>query len=170
MLRKLNFRITTAFFNYFIRWRITLLKQRGVCELSEIAKTFSIVYEKVFRLFIYLIVSKHGSRGRIARRVASVYRESLCGFNSQCVNMSIIWVSSDKHSTNINLDMKQCQILKQHIAKNGLNANIFFRVREKRRKNLPWLLANAWKTMVTVDWRPPKGRFELKKKPFEGAC
>ena len=23
--------------------------------------------------------------------------------------------------------------------------------------------------MVTVDWRPPKRRFELKKKPFEGA-
>ena len=35
-------------------WRITLLKQRGLCELSEIAKTLSIVYIKVFRLFICL--------------------------------------------------------------------------------------------------------------------
>ena len=24
--------------------------------------------------------------------------------------------------------------------------------------------------MVTVDWRPPKRRFEPMKKPFEGAC
>ena len=59
---------------------------------------------------------------------------------------------------------------KAKYCKNGLNAVIFFRVLEKRGKNLLWLLANAWKTMVTVDWRPPKRRFELKKKPFEGAC
>ena len=38
-----------------LRWRITLLKQRGLCELSETAETFSIVYVTVFRLFIYLM-------------------------------------------------------------------------------------------------------------------
>ena len=50
-----------------IRWRIILLKQRGLCELCEIAETLSIVYVKVFKLFIYLIVWKHGSRRRIAK-------------------------------------------------------------------------------------------------------
>ena len=33
-----------------------MLKKRGICKLSEIAETFSIVYVKVFRLFIYLTV------------------------------------------------------------------------------------------------------------------
>ena len=36
-------------------------------ELSEIAEIHSIVNVKVFRLFIYVIVLKHGSRGRIAK-------------------------------------------------------------------------------------------------------
>ena len=39
-----------------LRWRITLLKQRGLCEISEIAVTLSTVYVKVLRLLIYLIV------------------------------------------------------------------------------------------------------------------
>ena len=43
---------------------IHLLKQRGLCEMSEIAETHSTVYVKVLSLFIYLIVWKHGSRGR----------------------------------------------------------------------------------------------------------
>ena len=43
-------------FNYFIEMKDYIVKQRGLCELSEIAKTLSIVYVKVFRLFIYLIV------------------------------------------------------------------------------------------------------------------
>ena len=47
-----------------LRWRIKLWKQRGLCEMSEIAETHSTVYVKVLRLFIYLIVWKHGSRGR----------------------------------------------------------------------------------------------------------
>ena len=34
------------------------------------------------------------------RRVASVHWESLCSCKLQFVNRSIIWVSSDKHSTN----------------------------------------------------------------------
>ena len=42
-----------------------MFKQRGLCELSEIAEKFSIVYVEVFSLFIYL---KHGSRGRIAKK------------------------------------------------------------------------------------------------------
>ena len=50
-----------------LRWRITLLKQRVLCELSEIAETLSIVNVKVFKLFIFLIVWKLGSRGRIAK-------------------------------------------------------------------------------------------------------
>ena len=33
-------------------------------------------------------------------------------------------------------------------------------------KNLLW--ANAWKTMVTVDWRPPKRRFEPDEKNLWG--
>ena len=41
--------------------RITLLKQGSFCELSEIAETPSIVYVRVFMLFIYLIVWKHRS-------------------------------------------------------------------------------------------------------------
>ena len=67
--------------------------------------------------------------------------------------------------------MKWCQILRQNIAKKkgllqkkGLNADIFFRVLTKRGKNL--LSANVWKTMVTIDWRPPKGRFQPKKNPL----
>ena len=47
--------------------RITLLKQGGFCELSEIAETLSLVYVKVFMLFIYLIVWKHRSSGQFAK-------------------------------------------------------------------------------------------------------
>ena len=55
-------------FNFIsLRWRIALLKQQGLCELNEIAEILSIVNVKVFRLFIYLIVWKHGSPGRIAK-------------------------------------------------------------------------------------------------------
>ena len=45
-------------FNYFIKMKdyIHLLKQRGLCEMSEIAETHSTVYVKVLSLFIYLIV------------------------------------------------------------------------------------------------------------------
>ena len=48
-------------FNYFIKMKdyIHLLKQRGLCEMSEIAETHSTVYVKVLSLFIYLIVWKH---------------------------------------------------------------------------------------------------------------
>ena len=49
-----NFDRRRLFKIILLRWRITLLKQRGLCELSEIAKTLSIVYVKVFRLFICL--------------------------------------------------------------------------------------------------------------------
>ena len=45
------FRMTTAFLIISLRWRITFLKQRGLCELSEIAETLFIVYVKAFRLF-----------------------------------------------------------------------------------------------------------------------
>ena len=48
--------------NYFIKWRITMLKQRGLCELGEIVETLiclPIVYVKVFRLFIYLTVCQN---------------------------------------------------------------------------------------------------------------
>ena len=62
------FRLTTAFLIFIsLRWRITLLKQRVLCELSEIAETLSIVNVKVFKLFSFLIVWKLGSRGRIAK-------------------------------------------------------------------------------------------------------
>ena len=145
----------------WLRWRITLLKQRGLCELSEIAEILSIVNVTVFRFFIhklYLYIwlyestgavdelprtriisnkrkishrqgikvsyerrlfskmnfvpcrsSYHSSCYRILnrilnwqelRRVASVYWESLCGCNFQCLNKSLIRVSADKHSTN----------------------------------------------------------------------
>ena len=50
--------IDESVFNYFIKMKFTLLKQRGLCELGEIFKTLSVVYVKVFRLFIYLIVWK----------------------------------------------------------------------------------------------------------------
>ena len=45
-----EFRMTTASLILFIslRWRITLLKQRGFCELSEMADIPSIVNVKVF--------------------------------------------------------------------------------------------------------------------------
>ena len=47
--------MTTAAFSIIsLRWRITLLKQRGLIELREIAETLSLVYVKVFRLFIWL--------------------------------------------------------------------------------------------------------------------
>ena len=45
------FRMTTAFLIISLRWRITFLKQRGLCELSEIAETLFIVCVKAFRLF-----------------------------------------------------------------------------------------------------------------------
>ena len=53
--------MTTAFLIILLRWKITLLKQRGLCELCEIPETLSIVYVKVF---IYLIEE---NRGRIAK-------------------------------------------------------------------------------------------------------
>ena len=59
-----NWRMTTAFLIISL-WRITLLKQRGLGEQSEIAETLSIVYVKVLRWFIYLIARKHESRERI---------------------------------------------------------------------------------------------------------
>ena len=48
-----EFRMTTASLILFIslRWRITLLKQRGLCELNKIAEILSIDNIKVFRLF-----------------------------------------------------------------------------------------------------------------------
>ena len=48
-----EFRMTTASLILFIslRWRITLLKQRGLCELNKIAEILSIDNGKVFRLF-----------------------------------------------------------------------------------------------------------------------
>ena len=48
------------------RWRITLLKQRGLCELIEIAETRLYSLRECFQV-VYLIVWKHGSRGRIAK-------------------------------------------------------------------------------------------------------
>ena len=121
--------------------------QRGLCELSEIAKTFSTVYVKVFRLFIYLIVWKHGSSGRIARQVARVYWESLCGFNSQCVNIVDNLSFLDKYKS----WHEAVSDPKATCCKNGLNADIFFRVLEKRGKNRLLLLANAWKASGN-DW------------------
>ena len=54
--------------------------------------------------------------------------------------------------------------------KNGSNADMFFQVLEKQGKNLLW--ANEYKTIVAVDWRPPKRRFESEEKTFkfEYAC
>ena len=46
-----KFRMTTAFLIILFRWKITLLKQRGLCELCEIPETLWIVYVK---MFIYL--------------------------------------------------------------------------------------------------------------------
>ena len=43
--------MTTAFLIILFRWKITLLKQRGLYELCEIPETLWIVYVKVF---IYL--------------------------------------------------------------------------------------------------------------------
>ena len=59
---------------FSIRWKITLLKQRVLYELREVAETFSIVYVTVSQvpLFIYLIVWKHGSRGRIAKKLVQI--------------------------------------------------------------------------------------------------
>ena len=137
--------MTTAFLVISLRWRITLLKQRGLCELTEIAETFSIVLIRKGFQVVYLfdcmktreprsINSKnrkiwhrrgkkfplnwgcfrkmnfvacrstyHSSCYRIEYRTsknsderASVYWESVCGCNLQFVNMSTIWVSSDK--------------------------------------------------------------------------
>ena len=61
--------------NYFIKWKITLLEQRGLCELGEIVETLiclPIVYVKVFRLFIYLTVCQNTvaklPRSRISKK------------------------------------------------------------------------------------------------------
>ena len=63
--------------NYFIRsttpasvslmWRITMSKQCCPCVPSEIIAKTLIVYGKVFRFFIHLIVWRHRSCGRIAK-------------------------------------------------------------------------------------------------------
>ena len=50
--------MTTAFLIILFRWKITLLKQRGLCELCEIPETLWIVYLKVF---IYLIEENTGA-------------------------------------------------------------------------------------------------------------
>ena len=49
--------MTTAFLIISLRWRITLLKQRGICKLSEIAETLSIG----FRLFIIWLYENKGA-------------------------------------------------------------------------------------------------------------
>ena len=67
-----NFEQQRLFKIILLRWRITLLKQQGLCELSEIAETFSIVYITVFRLFIYFDVWKHGSGGGLNCQEASI--------------------------------------------------------------------------------------------------
>ena len=53
--------MTKAFLIIELRWKITLVKQRGLCELSEMAESFSIVYVTVFRLFIYLMYENTGA-------------------------------------------------------------------------------------------------------------
>ena len=62
------------------------------------------VFENGFcNLQIYLSFFKLSNRiqnEQELKRVASMYLESLCGCNLRCVNRSIIWVSSDKHSRN----------------------------------------------------------------------
>ena len=68
-------RMTTAFLIISLRWRITLLKQRGLCELCEIAETLSIVYVKFFKLFLYLIVWKAGAVDELPRSINSKKRK-----------------------------------------------------------------------------------------------
>ena len=46
--------MTTAFLVISLRWRITLLKQRGLCELTEIAETFSVVLIRKGFQVVYL--------------------------------------------------------------------------------------------------------------------
>ena len=124
-----NFERRRLFKIILLRWRITLLKQRG--QRAE-WNSRNILYSlrNGFQVVYLFDVWKHGSRGRLncqeasinskkqkishrkgkkfslnggcfqeLRRVSSDW-ESLCGCNLQCVNMSIIWVSSKKHSTN----------------------------------------------------------------------
>ena len=71
-----QFWMTTAF---LILLRITLLKQRGLWKLSEVAKTLSIMYNvhtvKVFRLFIYLIAWKYrGCVDKLSRSTLEIQR------------------------------------------------------------------------------------------------
>ena len=55
-------------FNYFIKLRDYIVtKQRGLCDLSEIAETLSIVYVKVFRLFIYWLYENTGAVNELPR-------------------------------------------------------------------------------------------------------
>ena len=46
--------MTTAFLVISLRWKITLLKQRGLCELTEIAETFSVVLIRKGFQVVYL--------------------------------------------------------------------------------------------------------------------
>ena len=80
---------------------------------------------------------------RWRRNRDKVYWESVHGCNLQCVNKSIIWVSSDNHSTISYSSQSWHEAVSDPIAKCCLNADMFLRVLEKRGKNL--LLANAWK-------------------------
>ena len=59
-----KFRTTTAFLIILLRWKITLLKQRGPCELCEIPETLWIVYVKVF---IHLIEENTGAVHELPR-------------------------------------------------------------------------------------------------------
>ena len=57
------------------------------------------VFENEFYYLSFFMLSNRNQNSQELRRVASDW-ESLCGCNLQCVNMSIVWVSSEKHSAN----------------------------------------------------------------------
>ena len=105
-----NWRMTTAFLIISL-WRITLLKQRGLGELSEIAETLSIVYVKVLRWFIYLIARKHGSRERIFKEDKFKGTKNITPTREK----SFLWMEALSENKFYNLQILSFRILSNRI-------------------------------------------------------
>ena len=138
---------------------------------------------------VYLFdVWKHGSRGQLNCQEAGINSEKLkisqrkgkkfplngCCCRKWILLLIILYVIEQKPELARTQTSWERETLKFSLLViltwNGVRScSKILQIRLKRRHIL-LLKANAWKTMVTVDWRPPKRRFEPRKKPFEGVC
>ena len=123
-------------------------------------------------LSFFMLSNRIQNDQELSRRVASVHRESLiCGCNLVCVNKSIIWFSSDKHSTNSYSSLSWHKAVSDPLAK-------YCRKRLKRRNDPPGAretgkessLGQRVKTMLTGYWRLPNRRARVGGNRCNSSC